>query len=103
MAPTKRKDLSYYFGGSAHWYPLAPHKGPWINAGVGKYAFRTASAQPGYVAGRLLAGWRWHPTDRSGSFGFAVGPELGKVGGKTVWSGVLRFDVGADLRPEALF
>lgn len=102
MAPTRRKDLSHYLGGSAHWYPLAPHKGPWINAGVGRYSFRATSAQTGYIAGRLLAGWRWRPVDRSGSFGFAVGPELGKIGGRTVWSGVLRFDVGADIKPEAV-
>lgn len=102
MAPSRRKNLSYYLGGSAHWYPLSPHQGPWLNAGVGKYIFRATSAQTGYVAGRLLAGWRWRPVNQSGSFGFAVGPELAKVGGRTVWGGVLRFDVGADLRPEAL-
>ncbi len=102
MAPTKRKDLSYYVGGALHWY-RRPNAGLWLQAGAGQFNFRKTSGIAGYTGMRAMVGWRWRPVDHTGSFGFAVGPEMNKVAGKSVWGAALRFDVGADFRPESFF
>jgi len=102
MAPTKRKDLSYYVGGAFHWYQR-PNAGLWLQAGVGRYNFRKTSGIDAYTGMRALIGWRWRPVDHTGSFGFAVGPEMNQVAGQAAWGAAFRFDVGADFRPDSFF